>query len=57
MERGAWGGGGGGVLQKRQSPDFMSPELLTKSFYLNSTTFFGVSLLSMQCTHNHKPAT
>ena len=43
MERGARGGGGegvGGVLQKRQSPDFMSPELLTKSFYLNSTTFF-----------------
>ena len=40
MERGAWGGGGGGVLQKRQSPDFMSPELLTKSCYLNSTTPF-----------------
>ena len=44
MERGAWGGGGwggvGGVLQKRQSPDFMSPELLPKNFYLNSTTFF-----------------
>ena len=34
------GGGVGGVLQKRQSPDFMSPELLTKSFYLNFTTFF-----------------
>ena len=41
MERGAWGGEGvggvGGVLQKRQSPDFMSPELLPKNFYLNSS--------------------
>ena len=36
---GGWGGVGG-VLQKRQSPDFMSPELLPKNFYLNSTTFF-----------------
>ena len=31
MERGTLGGGGGvgGVLQKRQSPDYISPELLT----------------------------
>ena len=38
------GGGVGGVLQKRQSPDLMSPELLTKSFHLNSTTFLSLSL-------------
>ena len=37
---GGKGAGVGGVPQKRQSPDFMSPELLLNNFYLNSTTFF-----------------